>query len=385
MVLAGHSYPVIGERLEPLAASTGVLTLGTVAVHAFFAISGYLVTLSWLADPDIGRFVARRLLRILPALVIVVLLSAFVLGPLATDRPTTAYFTDAETWRYLSSALTWPIRYRLPGVFAQNPLAGIVNGSLWTLPMEMLMYAAVVVLGVVGVLARPAWLAALLAITCALSAMAWRLGETHATVVAELDVRYVLAFAIAFLGGALLAIAGDRVPRSLVLAAIALGAGGVLLHQPSLRLWAPLAIAYATVVVGTRPLEPIASVGEATDLSYGMYLYAYPMQQIAVAVLGRDVLLVTSAAIVSSAGLAWLSWRFVEAPALRFKPSRPERTCADAAAIASRQTSGGGSCDHEPSVLGRGSAVSTTPSIGRASRRRALRDRWRWRRKNGTA
>jgi peptidoglycan/LPS O-acetylase OafA/YrhL len=322
MVLVGHSYPIAGEPMEPLAASTGVLTLGTVAVHVFFAISGYLVALSWLADPNVGRFVARRLLRVLPALVVVVLLSVFVLGPLATDESTAAYFADVETWRYLTGALTWPVRYHLPGVFAQNPLPGIVNGSLWTLPMEMLMYAAVVVLGVAGVLARPAWLAALLALVCALSAIAWRLGETHGTIVAELDVRYVLAFAIAFFAGALLAIVGDRVPRSPVLAALVLGAGALLLHQPLLRIWAPLAIAYATIVVGTRPVEPIASVGEETDLSYGVYLYAYPMQQIAVAVLGRDALLVTSAAIVSSAGWAWLSWRFVEAPALRRKPPR---------------------------------------------------------------
>jgi peptidoglycan/LPS O-acetylase OafA/YrhL len=325
MVLVGHSYPLTGDPVEPLAAATGVLTLGTVAVHAFFAISGHLVTLSWLADPDVGRFVARRLLRILPALVIVVLLSVFALGPLATDRTTAAYFADGETWRYLTSALTWPVRYHLPGVFAQNPIAAVVNGSLWTLPMEMLMYAGIVVLGVAGVLGRPTWLAPLLALTCALGLLAWRLGETHATIVAEIDVRWLLVFAIAFLTGAMLAVADDRVPRSLALAAVALCVGVVLVHHPLLRVWAPIAIAYATVVAGTRPVEPLASVGAENDLSYGMYLYGYPLQQIAVAVVGRHVALAMAAAIVSSAGCAWLSWRLIEAPALRLKPARRMR------------------------------------------------------------
>jgi peptidoglycan/LPS O-acetylase OafA/YrhL len=323
MVLVSHAFVLAGRPAEPLAASTGVATLGLIGVHVFFAISGHLVTISWLADPHVGRFVARRLLRILPALAVVVVLSVFVLGPLTTDRPFEAYFGDGATWRYLGGALTYPIRYTLPGVFAHNPIAGVVNGSLWTLPLEMLMYLGVVVLGVCGLVRRPGAILGLLAVACGLSLLAWRLGETHDPVVAEIDVRYLLAFAIAFLSGALMAVAGERIPRSRIVALLGLAACALLVHRPVLRAWLPLAVAYAVVVIGERGVEPLASVGERNDLSYGLYLWAYPMAQIVVAQGITNVALVGALSFAATVTCALASWRLVEAPALRLKPARP--------------------------------------------------------------
>ncbi len=333
-MLVSHAYPLTGRPSEPLAEVTGVATLGLVGVQMFFAISGYLVATSWLADPQAGRFAARRLLRILPALAVVVATTALVLGPLVTSRSPGAYFGDAETWRYLSGALTYPIRYHLPGVFPANPVAGVVNGSLWTLPFEMLMYLGIVVLGTCGLLRRIGWLAALLAAVCGASAVAWRLGETHDVVVADIDVRYLLTFAIAFVAGTVLAIARTRVPRSWLVATIALAACALLLHRPWLRIWLPLAVAYATIVFGERPIEPIWRIGSRNDVSYGLYLYAYPVQQLLVASGVTSVIGLVATSVPIATACAFASWRLIEAPALRRKPARPPVASRDAEPLA---------------------------------------------------
>src|SRR5579871_1464824 len=78
LVIYGHAYPLTGTVIPGFAAN-GVATIG---VKIFFSISGYLVAQSWLRDPNIVRFFTRRALRIFPALIAVVLLSTFVLGPI---------------------------------------------------------------------------------------------------------------------------------------------------------------------------------------------------------------------------------------------------------------------------------------------------------------
>lgn len=77
LVIYGHAYPIAGAA-SPGFAANGVATIG---VKIFFSIRGYLVALSWLRDPHLGRFLLRRSLRIFSALIVVVLLSALVLGP----------------------------------------------------------------------------------------------------------------------------------------------------------------------------------------------------------------------------------------------------------------------------------------------------------------
>ncbi len=89
MVLVGHSFYLAG-RSEPTVPLTGT-GISFVGVLVFFAISGFLVTGSWLHDRRVVPFVVKRALRIMPALVVVLVLTAYLLGPLATtiDRGTT--------------------------------------------------------------------------------------------------------------------------------------------------------------------------------------------------------------------------------------------------------------------------------------------------------
>lgn len=150
MVLASHQFALSG-RPEPL---TPIGSWGGTGVLVFFAISGFLVAGSWVHDPHPARFAARRLLRIWPGLLIALVLVAWVLGPLVSSLGVRAYYASPLTWGYFEQLGLWSFRPLLPGVFTGNPLPESANGSLWTIPIEVRCYLALLLLGVLGLMRR---------------------------------------------------------------------------------------------------------------------------------------------------------------------------------------------------------------------------------------
>lgn len=158
LVLYSHQYALSGQ-MEP--SFFGLHSFGGFAVLIFFAISGYLVTQSWYSDPNILRFALRRLLRIWPALAVVVTLTALVLGPVVSSLPAADYYAHGGTWQYFLN-LRFIAVYILPGVFEKNPYPLGVNGSIWTIPIEVLCYLVLAVCGLAGLLKKKTiWLAAI--------------------------------------------------------------------------------------------------------------------------------------------------------------------------------------------------------------------------------
>jgi len=115
------------------------LSAGAVGVGVFFAVSGFLVTQSWMRDPHLVRFAVKRLLRIWPGLAVAVFLTVFVVGSAATSLPLGDFLSSRATYDYFN-ILRFKIYYVLPGVFEGNPYPRGVNGSLWTIPIEVQWY-----------------------------------------------------------------------------------------------------------------------------------------------------------------------------------------------------------------------------------------------------
>jgi len=159
LVVFSHSFnlshgKVLGKQYEPLMQlSRGKITLGGIAVLVFFVISGFLITASFDKDKNLLSFFRKRCLRIYPGLIVVVILTAFVLGPLMTELPLWDYFKNPETYSYLLNNIGF-IRYQdfLPGVFQYNIVPNYINGSLWTLKYELLCYISTALLGYLGFL-----------------------------------------------------------------------------------------------------------------------------------------------------------------------------------------------------------------------------------------
>lgn len=155
LVLYSHGFAVAGLP-EPVIGA--FCSFGSLGVFIFFAISGYLVSTSWLSDSNLLRFAVRRSLRIIPGLAVVILLSTFVLGPIVTTLPIATYLGHPTTYRYLENIALY-VNYTLPGCFEHVPLANAVNGSLWSLPPEVLVYVFLGALGLASLVEKRVFMA----------------------------------------------------------------------------------------------------------------------------------------------------------------------------------------------------------------------------------
>ena len=140
-VFGGHMGEIMGTD-PPL---FGRIPLQEIGVALLFLVSGYLVTKSWLSDPNLLRFGIRRFLRLWPPFAVVVLLMAFVAGPLLSELGIVGYFQHGGVVWYLRN-LRFLIVYNLPGVFTHIPIPNSMNGSFWTMPVEAALYVVTPVL-----------------------------------------------------------------------------------------------------------------------------------------------------------------------------------------------------------------------------------------------
>lgn len=150
LVIFSHSYPLTegSNALEPFLRFTkGHETFGGVGVSVFFIISGFLITYSFERCINVYEYFRNRILRIYPALIVLIFLTVFVFGPLLTTIDIKSYFLSPGTLRYLESFMLVNMQYGLPGVFEHNPYPNAVNGSLWTLWYEFFFYIVVAIFG----------------------------------------------------------------------------------------------------------------------------------------------------------------------------------------------------------------------------------------------
>lgn len=135
MVITGHMYVLTGQS------APGIMWGGLhgFGVASFFVIGGYLNTKSWIRQPIFKRYIVKRVFRIFPALFFWIFLTVFVIGPLMTSLSVKEYICNSLTWKYMLNCFLY-INHYLPGVFENNIASEAVNGSLWCLPVEFLMY-----------------------------------------------------------------------------------------------------------------------------------------------------------------------------------------------------------------------------------------------------
>ncbi len=281
LVLVNHSMELSGDK----GFGFGGMSVSTAGVKIFFSISGYLIANSWMTDPNVARFLFRRARRIVPALMAVVLLSIFVLGPFFTSLPFDAYASNPLTKRYFGN-LFFYVSYALPMVFDQNLHPNAVNGSLWTLPAEVGMYFLTPAL--VFVALRHYALMILLFLVSVGLGMVFFLHNPSPFVVAGTELWIDVTLAPYFVAGA--AIASLRLERFLDWR---LGIVGIILGHlavPYTWPWSEaiycFVLPYATVAIGIRSWPVARSVGRWGDFSYGIYLWSFPFQQSVVALHG---------------------------------------------------------------------------------------------------
>jgi peptidoglycan/LPS O-acetylase OafA/YrhL len=248
-------------------------------------------------------------------------LSVFVLGPLLTSLPLSEYFSNLHTRAYFSNIALY-ISYYLPGVFEQNRVVNAVNGSLWSLPAEFSMYLLLALFGLLRI-PRIGWLLA--AVLLMVLSKQWALQTSEMLVFYRTDLRQVVICGVYFWVGA--AFFRYKISNYFTTTSIL----GAVILWVSLSRWPELFVMASWLILPFLALafglacSPLLSKLAKYDYSYGIYIYAFPIQQ-TVAKLYPQMpielyLLITSAATMVFASL---SWHWVERPALRLKPARTE-------------------------------------------------------------
>ena len=326
---------VIFSHAKPLTGSHEILILGSsvggIAVKIFFVISGYLIYKSWSVDPDLRRYLIKRSLRIFPALVVLCMVTVLVVGPLLTSRSVAEYFTSRATYGYFRNILLCPV-YHLPGMFEKNIYPGAVNGSLWSLPVEFLLY---LVTPVVCFINRKhafwSWMLPMATLgLCVVSLWLVRISPLNPSPVfygtALLPTLDVAPYF--FIGALYCRMRWERfVDPTIALFAVAIAAFIQLTGAVADEVVLYLLLPYAVLAAAYLPQRWLKRAGRFGDMSYGVYIYAFLVQQ-CVCQLGNNRLSATQSAMVTLPivlVLAWISWHLVEKRALAFKPSRDRK------------------------------------------------------------
>ena len=305
-VIWSHCYALAGRPMDPVFALTHQIDAGSLAVQAFFVLSGFLITQSWIGDPDLRDYTVKRALRLVPALLAALVFGALVVGPLMTTGPVLGYLTASSTWAHFDGVALHR-HLASPFLFGDNPVPHQLNASLWSLRYEMLCYGLVALIGLWSGARWTVVTPLVLATALVAQVVLGRFGAPPAGVATTLD-----ELVGCFFAGA----------------AAALVAAGLV---GGLRVVFPLAGTYLLLFAGCWRGLPLQGFGRYGDFSYGLYVFAYPIQQAIVqhAGTGISIPVFFVLAFVATLVLAILSWHFIEAPSLARKPRRaPVRVTA---------------------------------------------------------
>lgn len=333
-VVLAHSYILVagGRSAAPLVGSTGH-DLGYHAVNVFFSASGFLVAASWLRTPSPVRFLSARILRIWPALILCTFALVLVAGPLLTVLPLDIYFGRPETWSFIPRVTSLlGTDMSLPGVISPLATDPAIDAPLWTLKYEFIFYLVIACFGIlafflprrfVGGLASLFLLALIVA-----SFLPIARDRTEPWI-------HIVRFGMCFGFGAFAFLFEDRVRLSFLGVLAALLASVLLSSTPAFELAFCFFTAYATLWVAFMPSGALRAFNRLGDYSYGIYIYAYPVQLILLKYLpGLPALSHFAFTMLIALPFSAASWHLVEKPCL----SRKERIAEVLRALSRRAT-----------------------------------------------
>lgn len=324
LVIVEHSYALLGiNKYEPIHRVFGHFSSGEFAVNGFFVLSGFLIAKSWLNDPSLPRYLMRRVARIVPGFLVCVLVSVLLYTSLFEPN----YLARFDWWRFGLKMLVLQAG-GLPAVFVDTTHPTL-NQSLWTIHYEFLCYLGLALLGLLGGCRNRLIVPITLFITLAYLWLYFA-PETlwQALRIDSSAIRYYLGnwlrLSLCFLAGIFWALNQHRIHSVFKQNAITSVALVLALMFTPL---APIAITVMLVplmVIGGLHLQPLPGVWQRHDISYGVYLYARPLQKgfvVSFEWAQQPQLLILATSLLVC-GFAVLSWLLIERPAMRWLKPR---------------------------------------------------------------
>ncbi|MBK8639197.1 MAG: acyltransferase [Chromatiaceae bacterium] len=315
MVIYGHAYAILpstgsGDVLKGL---LGFDYSGSLAVKIFFFLSGLVVTNSLLTKRSLIPFLIARFFRIWPALAFTLLVSAFLLGPLLSEQSPAEYFSNKKVLAYFYKGLSMNIKYELPGVFENNAFRA-VNGSLWSIPHEVFAYLTLASFFILGLLNSRIRLLTIPIFILILIDPLLENPVIFTWLPANPEIR-LLAPCFAF--GALLAIWKDKVDIGWM-PCLAAWIAFLLLKQSCCNFYL-FYLALFMSIIQLSSHDILVRLKPTADISYGIYLWGWPVQQILVLFfVDYGIRFNQISAIFISVVMGFLSWYLIERRSIEY-------------------------------------------------------------------
>ena len=324
LVLYSHSYVLSASKeIELISKYLKFDTAGGLAVGVFFSISGYLVFKSLENSNSLKIFIIKRALRIYPALILSVLFSVFVVGIICTELSIQEYLTNRKTLSYLKTLTGFNIKYELPGVFENFPEKS-VNGSLWSIAIELRCY---LVLGIISLLPFSMKIKLWISVTILSSLLLFRPIEAPS----DLSIKFLglsydfNKFGLMFTLGCLIA-SYEKHKNFHYIKIIGLLSASIFIIISNLEISKFTLIAYNYLIpfifiwIGLYFTLLPKIPDKIGDISYGLYLFSFPIQQLLIYLeLSSNLVNFILLSTILSVFLSAISWQFVEKPFLNLK------------------------------------------------------------------
>jgi peptidoglycan/LPS O-acetylase OafA/YrhL len=324
LVVVHHCYPISGiSEQDPLYYfSNETISYSWIGVRGFFIISGYLIFQSLMRSEGITDYLIKRLLRIYPALIVVLIFTVLVCA-FVYDGTFMEYLKNKSVWTYIpvNSSLI-KLQHTINGVFESNPLKNGINGSLWTIGYEFSMYLFVIPLFYLKKFPRKIHVLVISVLVILLFTTRITLeNQPNNLHIGVLSLNTWSDLALLFMIGAFLSVIKIesnrfRIPV-LVIASVLFIA---LMRWEYFELSQYVLFPPIVIITGAAALKGISSIGELFgDVSYGTYIYSFPAQQLLMYYFKFNILELLLVSLPLSIFLGWLSWHLIEKHALAKK------------------------------------------------------------------
>lgn len=319
-VLITHSYKLSdASSVDVLHTITnGQTHFSYLGLFGLFALSGFLIFQSLGRSKSLLTYFRKRILRIFPALFVVLCLT-IILGFFVYDGSLSQYLALPEMHTYVPNNLFLiKTQYDIPGIFENNPVKRMINGSLWSIPYEAAMYLSLSTLFFLNGVWKK-WIVAILFLTFLILKLFF--AEKAVQFQGNLKGEYYLELAVYFFAGSFLAAFEIEkwsknglifiISSALIIISLALN-----IFETTRYILLPLVI----ISFGLTYFKPLQqSIQKLGDLSYGVYLYAFPIQQTLMHFFHFQTLALLILSLLISMAFAWLSWHQIEKRAMNWK------------------------------------------------------------------
>jgi len=322
------------DTVEPLwVVSNKQLSLGTLSVNFFFTISGFLVLQSWNNSKGFGDYIRKRIIRIYPGFIVASLLCILVFAPLGTAD----WYMPWGYWKLYYQSLSVPkallsvaelTQPWVPWTLKYVPIPEAINGSLWTIRYEFYCYLVVPLFALIGIYKKRLLVIFLFLIAYVYQGLQsyyniYLFGWQEFPIIGKPD--FFPRFLTYFIVGMCFYCYKDVIPRSKTFLAISIlmmvlstvAFKGLALTQPIFGSYILFYLAFTTSI-------SFKNFSRKGDFSYGLYMYAWPVQQLIILYMEKylNLSLLFILTFIITMIFAYLSWHYIEQPFLSFKKRR---------------------------------------------------------------